>query len=172
MGYEIIAGVIFVITYALIATDRIDKTVGALAGGTLMILLGVVNQEQAFEAIDFNVIFLLAGMMIMANILSKTGLFQWIAVKSARLGKGEPFTILLILSVITAVASAFLDNVTTVVLIAPLTFFIASRLQTSPVPFLIAQILASNIGGTATLIGDPPTFWWEALVASISCRLF
>lgn len=156
MSYEIIASTIFLVTYALIATEKVDKTVGALTGGIMMILLGIINQEQAFEAIDLNVIFLLAGMMIIANILGKTGVFQWIAVKSARLGKGEPFTILIILAVVTALLAAFLDNVTTVVLIAPVTFFIASRLQMNPVPFLIAEILASNIGGTATLIGDPP----------------
>ena len=156
VSQELVAGLIFVVTYALIATDRMDKTFGALAGGILMILLGVLDQEQAFEAIDFNVIFLLAGMMIIANVLGKTGVFQWVAVKSARLGRGDPFAILVIISVVTAFASALVDNVTTVVLIVPLTFFIASRLQISPVPFLIAAILSSNIGGTATLIGDPP----------------
>jgi Na+/H+ antiporter NhaD/arsenite permease-like protein len=151
-----IAGAIFVATYALIATDRLDKTVAALLGGTLMIVLGVIDQHQAFEAIDFNVIFLLAGMMILAGILSRTGFFQWLAIRAVKLANGEPFRLMLVLSLVTAVLSAFLDNVTTVVLIAPVTLYIASVLRVSPVPFLIAEIVASNVGGMSTLIGDPP----------------
>ncbi|MBT3190391.1 MAG: ArsB/NhaD family transporter, partial [Anaerolineae bacterium] len=110
----------------------------------------------AFHSIDWNVIFLLAGMMIIANVLKETGVFQWIALKAVRLGKGDPFRVLILLSLITAVSSALLDNVTTVILIAPVTLFVASTLRVSPIPFLIAEILASNIGGMATLIGDPP----------------
>jgi Na+/H+ antiporter NhaD/arsenite permease-like protein len=154
---EAIVGVaIFVATYALIATERIHKTLAALAGGVLMILLGVVTQEQAFEEIDFNVIFLLAGMMILAGIVRKTGVFGWLAVRAARLAGGDPYRILVVLSLITAVASAFLDNVTTVVLVGPITLFLAARLGMNPFPFLMSEILASNIGGAATLIGDPP----------------
>ncbi|MBC7223505.1 MAG: ArsB/NhaD family transporter [Anaerolineae bacterium] len=151
-----IAGGIFLVTYGLIITERVHRTVAALLGGMAMILVGIIPQEQAFHAIDWNVIFLLAGMMALANVLRETGLFQWIAVQAVRLGRGEPFRILVILSVVTAVASALLDNVTIVVLVAPVTLFAASSLRLSPVPFLIAEILASNIGGTATLIGDPP----------------
>jgi Na+/H+ antiporter NhaD/arsenite permease-like protein len=151
-----IAAAVFVITYGLIATDRIDKTVLALLGGIAMIVLGVIDQEEAFEAIDFNVIFLLAGMMVLAGILRRTGFFQWIAIKSVKVAGGDPFRLLVVLSVIAAVLSAFLDNVTTVVLIAPVTLYIATVLRVSPLPFLICEILASNIGGTATLIGDPP----------------
>ena len=151
-----LAGGIFLITYALMVTERVDRTVSALLGGMAMILLGVRPQEQAFHAVDWNVIFLLAGMMVLANILRETGLFQWIAVQAVRLGRGNPFRILVILSLVTAVASAFLDNVTIVVLVAPVTLLVAASLRMSPVPFLIAGILASNIGGTATLIGDPP----------------
>jgi Na+/H+ antiporter NhaD/arsenite permease-like protein len=147
---------IFVGTYALIATERIHKAVAALAGGVLMILLGIVSQEQAFEEIDFNVIFLLAGMMILAAIIRTTGVFGWLAIRAARLAGGEPYRILVVLSVITAVASAFLDNVTTVVLVGPITLFLAARLGMNPFPFLVSEILASNIGGSATLIGDPP----------------
>jgi Na+/H+ antiporter NhaD/arsenite permease-like protein len=154
---EAIVGLtIFVGTYALIATERVHKTVAALAGGVLMILLGIVSQEQAFEEIDFNVIFLLAGMMILAGIVRKTGVFGWLAVRAARLAGGDPYRILVVLSVITAVASAFLDNVTTVVLVGPITLFLAARLGMNPFPFLVSEILASNIGGSATLIGDPP----------------
>lgn len=151
-----LAGVIFVATYVLIATDRIDKTVAALLGGSLVVVLGIVGQEEAFAAIDLNVIFLLAGMMIMAGILRRTGFFQWVAIRSAKIAGGEPYRLLIVLSVVCAVLSAFLDNVTTVVLIAPVTLYIAALLRVSPLPFLISEILASNIGGTATLIGDPP----------------
>jgi Na+/H+ antiporter NhaD/arsenite permease-like protein len=151
-----IAAAIFLVTYALIATDRIDKTVLALLGGLAMVIVGVIDQEEAFLAIDFNVIFLLAGMMVLAGILRRTGFFQWIAIRAVKIANGEPLRLLVVLSVVTAVLSAFLDNVTTVVLIAPVTLYIATVLRVSPLPFLISEILASNIGGTATLIGDPP----------------
>ncbi len=151
-----LAGIIFVVTYALIATERVDKTVAALLGGTAVVILGTVSQEEAFAAIDLNVIFLLAGMMILAGILRRTGFFQWVAIRSVKVAGGEPYRLLLVLSLVCAILSAFLDNVTTVVLIAPVTLYIASVLKVSPVPFLISEILASNIGGTATLIGDPP----------------
>ncbi len=151
-----LAGGIFLITYALIIAERMHRTVSALLGGMAMILLGLISQKQAFLAVDWNVIFLLAGMMAIANVLRETGLFQWIAIYALKLGKGHPFRILVILTLVTAVSSAFLDNVTIVVLIVPVTLFVAANLRLSPLPFLIAEILASNIGGTATLIGDPP----------------
>ena len=150
-----LAGSIFLFTYALIVSEKIHRTISALLGGVAMILF-VIPQEAAFHSIDWNVIFLLAGMMVIANVLKETGLFQWIALQAVRLGKGDPFKVLVILSLITAVTSALLDNVTIVVLIAPVTLFVASTLRVSPVPFLIAEILASNIGGMATLVGDPP----------------
>ena len=157
MTLQAVAGLaIFGVTYLVIATERMHKTLAAMAGGIAMVLLGVVSQERAFEEIDFNVIFLLAGMMILAGIIRKTGVFGWIAVRAARLAGGDPYRILVILSVITAVASAFLDNVTTVVLVGPITLFLAARLGMNPFPFLMSEILASNIGGAATLIGDPP----------------
>ncbi|MDP2948955.1 MAG: ArsB/NhaD family transporter [Chloroflexota bacterium] len=151
-----LASIIFSVTYLLIISERVHKTAAALAGGLVMIAFRVLDQEEAFAAIDFNVIFLLVGMMIIANTLGKTGAFQWLAIRAAKLARGSPIRILLFLAVITAVASALLDNVTTVVLMAPLSIFVASILGVSPVPFLISLILASNIGGTATLIGDPP----------------
>ena len=151
-----LAGGIFLLTYALIVSERAHRTISALLGGVAMILFGVLPQAQAFHAVDWNVIFLLAAMMIIANVLKETGLFQWIALQAVRLGKGDPFRVLVILSLVTAVTSAFLDNVTIVVLVAPVTLFVASNLQVNPVPFLIAEILASNIGGMATLVGDPP----------------
>jgi len=151
-----LASLIFSVTYLLIISERVHKTTAALAGGLVMIAFRILDQEEAFAAIDFNVIFLLVGMMIIANILGKTGAFQWLAIRSAKLAKGNPIRILLFMAVITAVASAFLDNVTTVVLMAPLAIFVASILQVNPVPFLLTLIMASNIGGTGTLIGDPP----------------
>jgi len=151
-----LAGGIFLLTYALIVSERVHRTISALLGGVAMILFGVLPQAQAFHSVDWNVIFLLAAMMIIANVLKETGLFQWIALQAVRLGKGDPFRVLVILSLVTAVTSAFLDNVTIVVLVAPVTLFVASNLRVNPVPFLIAEILASNIGGMATLVGDPP----------------
>ncbi|MBC8252913.1 MAG: anion permease, partial [Ardenticatenia bacterium] len=151
-----LAGGIFLITYALIVTERVHRTVSALLGGFAMIVVGVLPQGHALEVVDWNVIFLLMGMMIIANVLRETGLFQWVAIRAVRLGGGSPFRTLIILSLITAIGSALLDNVTMVVLVAPVTLFIAAHLSVSPVPFLIAEILASNIGGMATLIGDPP----------------
>ena len=156
MDHTLAAALIFLATYALIATDRIDKTIAALLGGTLVVVLGIVHQEDAFGAIDLNVIFLLAGMMVLAGILRRTGFFQWLAIRSVKIAGGEPYRLLIVLSIVCAGLSAFLDNVTTVVLIAPVTLYISSVLRISPLPFLMSEILASNIGGTATLIGDPP----------------
>ena len=155
-GEELLAGAIFIGIYALIVTEKVHRTLAALLGASLVILLKLVDQHEAFASVDFNVIFLLAGMMIIANVMAKTGIFQWLAVEAVRRTQGRPYRLLVVTSVITAVVSAFLDNVTTVVLLTPITFFVAQRLGTSPVPFLISQVLASNIGGTATLIGDPP----------------
>jgi Na+/H+ antiporter NhaD/arsenite permease-like protein len=157
MTATVVAGLlVFVTTYVLIATERIHKTIAAMAGGIAMIILGIVSQDEAFAAIDFNVIFLLAGMMILAGIVRKTGVFGWLAVRAARVAGGDPYRVLVVLSVITAVASAFLDNVTTVVLIGPISLFLAARMGLSPFPFIVSEILASNIGGASTLIGDPP----------------
>jgi Na+/H+ antiporter NhaD/arsenite permease-like protein len=152
----LVAGGLFLAVYALIVTERIHRTLAALLGGSLMIVLGVLDQHEAFEHVDLNVIFLLAGMMIIANIMAKTGIFQWLAVEAVRRAEGRPYRLLVMTALITAFASALLDNVTTVVLLTPITFFIAQRLGASPVPFLVSIVLASNIGGTATLIGDPP----------------
>ncbi len=159
-----IAGAVFLATYALIATERIDRTVAALLGGFLMIALGVLDERRAFGAIDLEVILLLAAMMVIAGILSGTGFFQWVAIRAVRMVGGSPLPLLIVLATVTAVLSAFLNNVTTVVLVAPVTFYVASVLRVSPVPFLVSQVLASNIGGTATLIGDPPNI----LIASSS----
>jgi Na+/H+ antiporter NhaD/arsenite permease-like protein len=151
-----LAGGVFLVVYGLIASERVDRTIVALLGGLLVIVLGVIDQEEAFAAIDFNVIFLLAGMMILAGGLKKTGFFEFLAGEAIHLSRGEPFRLLVILALVTAGLSALLDNVTTVVLLTPVTLSIARTLKVSPFPYLMSQIFASNIGGTATLIGDPP----------------
>ncbi len=152
----IVTAVIFVVVYGLIVVDRWDRTLIAMIGGLAAVLLGIVSQQRAFAAVDLNVIFLLVGMMVMAAVLAETGFFDWLAIRSVRLSNGHPIRLLLILAVVTAVVSAFIDNVTTVVLMTPVTLSVAKRLDISAKPFLISSIFASNIGGTATLIGDPP----------------
>lgn len=149
---------IFLVVYAFIISERIHRTVIALLGAVFMVVFGCVTQEAAFkEFIDFNTIALLTGMMIQVYVLSKTGLFNFLSIWAAKKTKGNPMALLVALSILVAVCSAFLDNVTTVLLTVPLTFTLAKDLKISPMPFVIAQVLASNIGGTATLIGDPPT---------------
>ena len=156
----ILAVVVFVGAYVLIATERVHRVVAALAGAALVLVLRIVDAEDAFHrvdtGIDWEVIFLLLGMMFIVAVLRRTGLFEFLAIWSAKRARGNPYRILVILCLVTAVASALLDNVTTVLLVAPVTILIAERLGTRPVPFLIAEVLASNIGGTATLVGDPP----------------
>ncbi|BAF58633.1 Na+/H+ antiporter NhaD and related arsenite permeases [Pelotomaculum thermopropionicum SI] len=152
----IIATSVFLITYAVIVSEKIHRTVAAFAGAALVVILGIITPEKAVHAIDFNTIGLLVGMMIIVGITRQTGIFEYLAVKAAKGSKGEPLKIIGALSLITAVLSALLDNVTAVLLIVPVTFAIARQLEISPLPFLSAEILASNIGGTATLIGDPP----------------
>lgn len=151
-----IAVSILLVVYGVIMAEKFNRAVLSLLGAGLMILCGVLTQEQAVAGIDFNTIGLLTGMMVIVAISQKTGMFQYVAIKSAKAVKGEPWGILVMLSVVTATFSAFLDNVTTVLLIAPVTLLITDALGIKPYPFLFAQVLASNIGGTATLIGDPP----------------
>ncbi|NLW44042.1 MAG: ArsB/NhaD family transporter [Syntrophomonadaceae bacterium] len=147
---------IFAVAYIFIVVEKIHRTIIALVGAAIAIALGVISQEQAVNAIDFNTIGLLIGMMIIVGITRQSGVFEYLAIKAAKVARGKPLAILAALAVITAVASALLDNVTTVLLIVPVTFAIADRLDVSPVPYLFTEILACNIGGTATLIGDPP----------------
>lgn len=157
MSFPIIASLIlFVGVYIALTTEIINKTAAALLGAMLMVVAGIISQEAAFEHIDWNVIFLLIGMMIIMNITKQTGLFQYVAIKVAKLSRGEPLVILVLLSLITALFSAVLDNVTTVLIIIPITILIAVELGITPVPFVVTLAMASNVGGTATLIGDPP----------------
>ncbi|MDF2591093.1 MAG: ArsB/NhaD family transporter [Clostridia bacterium] len=155
-NHVFIALIIFVLTYTAIISEKINRTVVALFGAVLMIIFQVIPQKIAFGVIDFNTIGLLIGMMIIVIILRKTGIFQYIAIRTAKASKGDPWKIFLLFSIITAIASALLDNVTTILLIAPVTLVITDTLKLNPFPFLFAEIFAANIGGTATLIGDPP----------------
>lgn len=149
--------VVFIVTYAVIISEKIHRMVIAMAGGLVMLLLGFLSQETAVkDNIDFNTLGLLIGMMILVTIIRRTGVFEAIAVWAAALTKGEPLQLLALLSIITAFASAFLDNVTTVLLIVSVTLTLTDKLQVNPIPYLISEIISSNIGGTATLIGDPP----------------
>ncbi len=154
---EIFVVALFVLVLVFIGSELANRTVVALLGAVVVIAFGVVEQsEAAVEFIDWNTIGLLAGMMIIVAVLDKTGIFEYLAIKSAKWGKARPGRILILLGAVTAFLSAFLDNVTTVILMVPVTFLIADALGVSPLPFLLAQVMASNVGGAATLIGDPP----------------
>ncbi len=156
MTQAAVAIAVFLGTYALIISEKLHRAVVALAGAALILLLGILDQHEAVRVVDFNTLGLLVGMMVIVGITRHTGFFQFLALWAARLGRGEPILILVILSAVTAVVSAFLDNVTTVLLLVPVTFSVTAALGVSPLPFLFAEIISSNIGGTATLIGDPP----------------
>lgn len=156
MDTTTIAVVIFVAAYALIISEKVHRTIVGIVGAMLMILCGILSQEVAIHHIDFNTLGLLIGMMTIVNITAETGLFNFLAIWAAQRVKANPMKLLLALALLTAVCSALLDNVTTVLLTVPVTFSITSQLKVDVKPFLIAQILASNIGGTATLVGDPP----------------
>jgi Na+/H+ antiporter NhaD/arsenite permease-like protein len=151
---------VFTVAYALIATEKVHRVTAALGGAAVMLLIGATDAEHAFfseeSGIDWNVIFLLVGMMLIVAVLKQTGAFEYIAIWAAKRARGRPFRVMVILVLVTAVASAALDNVTTVLLIAPVTFLVCERLGVQVAPYLIAEALASNIGGTATLVGDPP----------------
>ena len=162
-----VSAAILLVAYVFIATEKIPKVTVALLGGSLTLILGLLSQNKTLATggldphyfinfVDFNVIFLLVSMMIIVNIATKSGMFNWVANEMLKATKGHPKMILFALAAFTAIVSAFLDNVTTVILIMPVTFVIAEKLDINPVPFLITEFVASNIGGTATLIGDPP----------------
>jgi Na+/H+ antiporter NhaD/arsenite permease-like protein len=147
---------IFVLALAAIASERMDRTKVALVGAALVVVTQTIEQEEAIEAIDFNTIGLLAGMMLMVKLTETTGVYNWLAIRAGQISRGRPLAVTASLAVTTAVLSAFLDNLTTVLLMVPITFLLADALDIDPIPLVIIEIIASNIGGTATLIGDPP----------------
>ena len=153
---QIIAIVIFLVTMAAIMTEKLHRTVAAVAGALLLILTGVLSVESGFSYVDLNTLGVLIGMMLFVAVVKNSGIFEYIAIKAAKIAKGRPWPLMVLFALITAVLSAFLDNVTTVLLIGPMTLAITSMLRINPIPFFMTQIMASNIGGTATLIGDPP----------------
>ena len=156
MNQTFIALIIFITTLIFVSLEKINRTVIALSGALLFIILRILDQHEAFSAIDFNTIGLLTGMMVMVSIIKKTGLFQYLAIKISKLSQGKIFSLLFFLSITTGILSSVLDNVTTIILIVPVTLAICENLEISPVPLVLSEIFASNIGGTATLIGDPP----------------
>jgi Na+/H+ antiporter NhaD/arsenite permease-like protein len=158
---------IFMIAYGFIISESVHRTISAMLGGMALIFLGVVDQSAAIRYIDFNTLGLLIGMMIIVSITAQTGLFRFISIWAAKLVGGRPIALLIVFSLITAIGSAFLDNVTTVLLVVPMTFSIARQLQISPMPFLMAEIFMANIGGTATMIGDPPNIMIGSAVKDI-----
>ena len=147
---------VFALTYVMVMTERINRAIVAMLAAGVMVLAGVLTQKQAVAGVDFNTLGLLTGMMVIVAITRKSGVFQYLAVWSAKKVNADPWGILVMLALVTAVLSAFLDNVTTVLLVAPVTLLITETLRVSPYPYLFTQIFAANIGGTATLIGDPP----------------
>ena len=153
---QIISIVIFIVVFALIISEKIHRTTAALAGAVVLILTGIVTFDVGMEHIDFGTLGVLVGMMIFVAVVKQSGIFEYIAIRTAKIAKGNPWTIMVLFCIITAVLSAFLDNVTTVLLVGPVTFTVCKMLKLSPVPYFIVEIMASNIGGTATLIGDPP----------------
>lgn len=152
----IIAGIIFVIAYVLIIFEVFDKTIIAISGAALMILFNILNQGNAFKQIDLNTLGLLISMMVIVMITQKSGVFEYLAIKTVKIARAEPVRILILLALATGIISGVLDNVTTIMLIIPITMYIAKELNISPIPFIISEVFASNIGGTATLVGDPP----------------
>ena len=148
---------IFIFVFYLIITEKVPGALATMGGGLAMALVGIIHEEDAIEAIAgrLEILFLLAGMMIVVHLISETGVFQWFAVKVAQLVRGEPFALIVLLSIVTAVFSAFLDNVTTILLMAPVSILLANQLKVDPFPFIMTEIMAANIGGSATLIGDP-----------------
>lgn len=168
--YMILGILTFTITFYFIITEKYPKSLVTIIGASFMIIINILDEETALETIGYNleVLILLMGMMMIVEIMSETGIFQWIAIKLAQVSKGDPIKILIFLSLVTAFFSALLDNVTTILLIVPITIFLAKKLHLDPKPFILVQIFMSNIGGTATMIGDPPNL----IIASLSDKNF
>lgn len=155
-AHQIVSVAVFAVVMIGIMTEKIHRTAAALAGAMALFFLHILNVESAVGYIDFNTIGVLVGMMIFVSGVKRSGLFEYVAIKAAKLAKGDPWKIMISFMILTAVLSAFLDNVTTVLLVGPMTIAICQVLELDPVPFLLTQIMSSNIGGTGTLIGDPP----------------
>lgn len=173
MDSQVIMAVsIFVGVYAIIVSEKIHRTIIALVGGILMIILGILSQEAAIHHIDFNTLGLLIGMMIIVGITGETGFFRYLAIWSAKKVGADPVKLLIVINLLTAACSAFLDNVTTVLLTVPITISITKQLKVPPLPYLISQIISSNIGGTATLIGDPPNIMIGSAVKELTFMAF
>lgn len=153
---EVIAIIVFVVVIGLIISEKVNSAAAALAGAMALVVTGVMSAHRALSYIDFNTIGLLVGMMVLVAIIRQSGLFEYVAIKAAKMVHGDPWKIMIAFILLTAILSGILDNVTTVLLVGPMTIAIAKMLEINPVPFLMTQILASNAGGTATLIGDPP----------------
>ncbi|WP_201318202.1 ArsB/NhaD family transporter [Paenibacillus sp. EPM92] len=163
---------LFLVAYGFIISEKIHRTIVAMTGGILVVVLGIVNQETALHHIDFNTLGLLVGMMIIVSITAETGVFKYVAIWAAKKVGGHPARIMVALAIVTAFGSAFLDNVTTVLLMVPVTFSITRQLRVNPIPFFISQIFACNIGGTATLIGDPPNIMIGSAVKELTFMAF
>nr|WP_151197549.1 ArsB/NhaD family transporter [Eggerthella sp. YY7918] len=153
---QIISIVVFVVVMTVVISEKVHRATAALAGAVVLLVLGIVSFDTGMEHIDFNTLGVLVGMMMFVAVVKYSGIFEYLAVKSAKLAKGNPWVVMILFSLITAVLSAFLDNVTTVLLIGPVTLTVCRMLDINPIPFFITEIIASNVGGTATLIGDPP----------------
>ena len=152
----VISVLVFLLVMAAIISEKVHRSVAAMAGAVILLLFHVLSIEEATSYVDINTIGVLVGMMLFVAVVKNSGLFEYVAIKAAKLTKGRPMAIRVVFAVITALLSAFLDNVTTVLLIGPMTIAITQMLEVNPIPYLLSQIMASNIGGTATLIGDPP----------------
>lgn len=157
MIYMAVGIAIFFIVFYLMITEKVPGPWATMIGGLIMALVGIINEEDALEAISerLEILFLLIGMMIIVHLVSETGVFQWFAIKVAQLVRGEPFRLVVLLAIVTALCSAFLDNVTTILLMAPVSILLAKQLRLDPFPFIITEVMSANIGGLATLIGDP-----------------
>ncbi len=154
--YFTLSIVIFVAVYALIIWDKFDRAVVALSGAMLMVIVRVLDQQTAFAAVDYNTIGLLIAMMVIVMIMKRTGIFEYLGIKMVKASKANPFRLIILLSITTGILSAFLDNVTTILLILPIAISVTKKLKVNPIPFILSAVFASNVGGTATLIGDPP----------------
>ena len=169
---DVVAGVIFLVALGVIALDWVHRTIAALIGAGLVVIVGVVDQERAIEAISWDTLGLLAGMMILVGLTEKTGIFTYLALKVAQLSRGRPLRLIFLLAAVTGVLSAFLDNLTAILLVVPITLLLADLLRVSPIPLVLVEVIASNVGGTATLIGDPPNIMIGTHVAELTFIAF